>query len=286
MAHLVTGRQMTNHVGSDDVGAFNAGVIGNGVYILNGANASLVDANTVNISGGDLLVHGRHIRIDAAGEAVKLETGSQGMSRNDLVGVLYTRDVANDSIEAAQLHVVKGIPTEGNPVDPSYMAASIIEGDIEVFVPLYRIKLNGLTVSDPELLAYSFIPVSEINMENLGVADYPIAEGKTDRWYWRKWASGRAECGCVVWCDGLTTVTQWGNLYVTGNRTAGNYPFAFKEIPELVGDAQSNGIRDCIPAFTGAGSKTAPPQMYFMRPDYCSTEFGLYATLKAEGWWK
>lgn len=64
-------------------------------------------------------------------------------------------------------------------------------------------------------------------LDALGV-DYITEYGTSGEWWYRKWNSGRAECGIESKSFGSNTLTQWISLYSTYKEyTFGAYPFAF-----------------------------------------------------------
>lgn len=72
------------------------------------------------------------------------------------------------------------------------------------------------------------------NMDKLDVLgiDYIVQQGKTGEWWYRKWKSGRAECGIDNKKFGSATLQAWGNVYSTYiGFSFGAYPFAFKQPP-------------------------------------------------------
>lgn len=151
MPHLITGRDKVNHVTSANDGQIHARMYGSGRYALHDAACSMETANTARVTGGLLLMDGRFIEIDGAGEEVAIANGSQGQKRNDLVGVRYMVDA--DGYESATFEAIKGTPTDGTPEDPPYdNEASILRGDADVFWPLFRVPLDGLSVGTPESL--------------------------------------------------------------------------------------------------------------------------------------
>ena len=151
MPHLITGRDKVNHVTSANDGLIHARMYGSGRYALHDAACSMETANIARVTGGLLLMDGRFVEIDGAGEEVAIANGSQGQKRNDLVGVRYTVDA--DGYESATFEAIKGVPTDGVPEDPPYdKEASILRGDADVFWPLFRVKLDGLSVGTPESL--------------------------------------------------------------------------------------------------------------------------------------
>lgn len=145
---LVTGHTGTAHVSSADAGALNAGIVGTGRYVLATANrmaATMESANTITIATGDALFDGRHVRITST-ESATIDSGAQGMRRNDVVGILYQTD---GDVESATIAVYKGTPTSGTPTDPALPSGNILEGATTAFMPLYRVSLNGINASAP-----------------------------------------------------------------------------------------------------------------------------------------
>lgn len=148
---LITGHAGTAHISSADDGAYNAGTAGAGRYILQTANqlvATMADANTCTIATGDALFDGRHVRLTSP-ESVTIDSGTQGQQRHDIVGIAYT---ISGGMESAALSVIKGTPA-ASAVDPDLPTGNILEGASSAFMPLYRIPLDGISVSDPVLMA-------------------------------------------------------------------------------------------------------------------------------------
>ena len=88
---LITGQGSTAHIGSEDIGEYQAYTFGTGCYVLNGCECTVVDSNTVRIAKGMMLIEGRHVRVKGS-EDLKIQSGSTGLKRNDLIVVHYTRD--------------------------------------------------------------------------------------------------------------------------------------------------------------------------------------------------
>lgn len=143
---LITGKAGVPHVSSDDVGAFNANAFGDGVYRLNGCKASIVNANTVNISAGNILVQGRHVRISGDGVNVSVENGSSGVTRIDVIGLLYSRD--QNGVENVEAVAFKGVP--GSNPEPPSLSGSIIDGSSTAQVGLFRVTVSASGLSDLE----------------------------------------------------------------------------------------------------------------------------------------
>ena len=71
-------------------------------------------------------------------------------------------------------------------------------------------------------------------LDKLGV-DYIVEQGKSGEWWYRKWHSGRAECGIDNKNFGdVDHKSAWGGMYISSQRSFGNYPFAFASRPFTV----------------------------------------------------
>lgn len=154
--HLVTGYKGQAHVAAEDHGALYAGILGTGEAILNIGEkfkASSITANTVRIYDGELVMQGRHVRIERdAYQDVVIENGTQGMKRHDLIAVRYTKD-AYLGVENVEFVVLKGAETKEIPADPTPTTGDILsESCLLHEMPLYRVKLNGINVEAVELL--------------------------------------------------------------------------------------------------------------------------------------
>ena len=169
---LVTGVGRSDHVDSTDVRAFNAAVLGGGRYILKGCECTVVNSNTVRIEDGEMMLDGAHVRVKG-GEEVELQSGSIGLNRSDLIVVRYQRD--DEGYEDSPVTVIVGTPVEGSASDPSYVDGSILDDDVQVDIPIYRIPIAEMTVGEPELLidtqASLISKVTEVINDLSGKAD-------------------------------------------------------------------------------------------------------------------
>lgn len=146
---LVTGFRGTPHIDADDIASLTTGVVGPGDYVLNtrdGLRGTMSSANTFVLASGDLLMQGRHVTFPTPTSAT-VESGAQGMKRNDLAVCRYTK--ATNGVENAELKILKGTSTQNSPADPAYENGRIIEGSTIADMPLYRIPVTGITVGEP-----------------------------------------------------------------------------------------------------------------------------------------
>lgn len=202
---LVTGRWGETHVTSAQAGNFNAGIVGDGCYVMSGLDATMTNANTCHISPGFGSFNGRDFEVPAGGIDLTIDNGTQAQHRNDLVVVRYALEPSSQT-ESAELVVVKGAPAASEPADPAINEGSILDGDSPVDMPLWRIPLDGITVGDPVRLFKMVAPLAEAQPET----------GKDGRWRYRRWPDGTAE----LWLkaqESESQVAQRGgfNVYVS-----------------------------------------------------------------------
>lgn len=161
---LITGKGGTPHITSGDMGAMQAGVIGNGSYLLQGADGkfpavTMQDANHALIPVLNLVVEGRYARVTEA-ETATIENGVSGRNRNDLVCLKYTRNGQN--IETAAIAVLKGTPNTGTAADPTVPSGSIHSASGTVWIPIARIPISGITPGTPVMLIKQLPPMSKL----------------------------------------------------------------------------------------------------------------------------
>lgn len=163
-AHLITGYAGKEHITSADQGAYNAGTIGGGKYVLETGRMfeyEQINSNLIKIHAGDLVNQGRHIRIDVNDYVeCTIDNGLQGLKRNDLIVMRYSKNKDTD-IESAEVVVLKGTSGE-TAADPDYLTGDILNGDAEDDFLLYRVKLDGIEVESIEPLFDTMEPVKKM----------------------------------------------------------------------------------------------------------------------------
>lgn len=161
---LITGKGGTPHITSGDMGAMQAGIIGNGSYLLQGSDGTfptvtMQDANHALIPVLNLVVEGRYARVTEA-ETATIESGVSGQNRNDLVCLKYTRN--NQNIETAAIAVLKGKPNTGTAADPTVPSGSIHSASGTAWIPIARIPISGITPGTPVMLIKQLPPMSKL----------------------------------------------------------------------------------------------------------------------------
>lgn len=151
--HLITGFAGKEHITSADQGSFNAAVMGGGEFVLERGEqfrCQVISNNKVRIYDGDAMMQGRHIIIDRnTYEETTHDNGTQGYKRIDLIVLTYEKNAAS-SVESVKLEVIKGSPSESDPVVPEYTTGDILNsGAAKNQMPLYQIPFDGLSIGEP-----------------------------------------------------------------------------------------------------------------------------------------
>lgn len=162
--NLITGKAGAPHITSSDQGAMQAGLVGNGNYLLQGGDGkfpavTMQSANKALVPVLNLVIEGRYARVTAA-ETVTIESGVTGRNRNDLICVKYTRD--SNNIETIALAVLKGTATSGTAADPTVPSGSILNNSGTVWIPIARIPISGITAGTPVMLVKQLPPMSQL----------------------------------------------------------------------------------------------------------------------------
>lgn len=162
--NLITGKAGAPHITSSDQGAMQAGLVGNGNYLLQGGDGkfpavTMQSANKALVPVLNLVIEGRYARVTAA-ETVTIESGVTGQNRNDLICVKYTRD--SNNIETIALAVLKGTATSGTAADPKVPSGSILNNSGTVWIPIARIPISSITAGTPVMLVKQLPPMSQL----------------------------------------------------------------------------------------------------------------------------
>lgn len=162
MVELVTGHANKAHATAEQAAGLNAGILGLDDYVFDVHDKfelTVVSANKVTIGTGELVMQGRHVS-QGTPEDLIVTNGSQGQKRNDLIVCRYTK--GSQSVESAELVVVRGTPTTGTPTDPALNTTSPLDGGTTYDMPLYRIPLDGITIGTPVPLFNVLRPMSDV----------------------------------------------------------------------------------------------------------------------------
>ena len=148
--NIITGYRGEPHITSAQDRAGNKGSYGTASYVLNVGSkfaATVISANEIRISDG-ILSHQGCLAIIETGtyDSVSINNGAQGMNRIDRIVARYTKD-SETNVESVELAVIQGTATASTPVAPAYNQGTIATGSTPVDMPLYQVRLTGITVS-------------------------------------------------------------------------------------------------------------------------------------------
>ena len=154
--NIITGYRAEPHITAQQDRDVNIGIFGASAKILKGVGsemaATVVSANEVEIADGTLVAEGCTAEIQyGTTESMTIENGEQGMKRIDLIVARYTKD-AGTGVEDMQLAVVKGTSAASNPTAPAYNEGTIADGDSPVDFPIYRVNLDGISITSVDAL--------------------------------------------------------------------------------------------------------------------------------------
>lgn len=194
---IATAHKGKPHISAEMWAELNRGITGNESYVMEGGQkfkSELVSNNLLKIYDGSGMMQGRHVFIPVGqSDELTIENGNQGMKRIDLVVVRYTKN-ENTKIEDTETIVIKGTPSESNPVAPAHIEGDIRAGDMKADWPLYEVELDGISVVEVRPLFKVLMNMSKLTE---CLKDYIIEQGKqlipnTNRYnYYEKYASGK-----------------------------------------------------------------------------------------------
>lgn len=176
-----------------------------------------------------------------------------------------------------------------------------IKSYLAQFIPQLEWALNNIekvettaTASTSKSLQSYTVARSPSSQQSYAIArspssqqiDFPVEEGISGIWYYRKWNSGRAECWGTA--SILTNFTKgWANQYTCSTIDRQNYPFTFIERP-----VETVTIRGTICfgySEAGAGgmnSQTQTAQYCASRPTELTDNVTVYIDYHISGRWK
>lgn len=112
--------------------------------------------------------------------------------------------------------------------------------------------------------------------------DYVVESGKSGEWWYRKWKSGRAECGIDDKNFGNVAHTEaWYGMYVSAQLNFGAYPFAFASRPFATITFQSNTGTEhkSYISYVSSTSTTTSPKFLLVDPNSgtaTAAHFGIF----------
>jgi len=163
---IITGYTGKAHIFSEQDRDVNIGIVGEGSYVLQTGmqlEAEVSSNNEIKIRDGVLMHQGCAASIKKnTYDSLTIINGSQGMKRIDLIVARYERNQDNGA-ESIGLKVIQGTPAESNPAVPSHITGDIQSGDAVADMPMYKIIIDGLNITEVQKV-YSEAPnITELN---------------------------------------------------------------------------------------------------------------------------
>lgn len=110
---LMDGATGSKHISSEDWTVFNEATYGTSECVFDWGNRFKLTMSTANagtLATGAGLVDGKRVWIKSP-ESITVTSGSQGMKRNDIVGIQYETYTSNGAtLERPVVKVIKGTP--------------------------------------------------------------------------------------------------------------------------------------------------------------------------------
>ena len=198
---IITGYVGKAHVKAEQDRDINQGIIGPGSYVLKTGMqlaAEVSSNNEIKIRDGVLMHQGCAASIKKnTYDSLTIINGSQGMKRIDLIIARYEKD-QNNGTESLELKVIQGTPAEANAEVPSYTEGDIQAGDYVADMPLYKVIIDGLNITEVK-------KVFEIVGSNKDLVDRLKPVNITDQF------SVTVGANCPLSCI-LESVIQCGNV--------------------------------------------------------------------------
>ena len=217
---IITGFTGAKHVRSEQDRDINIGTFGEESYVLQTGMkmaAEVSSNNEIKIRDGVIMHQGCAASIKKnTYDSVTIVNGSQGMKRIDLIVARYQRN-QDDGKEFMRFVAIQGTPAESNPAVPSHITGDIQSGDAVADMPMYKIIIDGLNITEVQKV-YSEAPnITELNrkLPELVVASSSTISYTPDR-----------DCKVLVtyevcgWGFGGTT---W-QIEITGSASSGDSP--------------------------------------------------------------
>ena len=157
---IITGYTGKPHVTAEQDRDVNEGIFDTGSFVLKTGSqlaAELVSNNEIKVRDGVLVIQGcTAVTKKNTYDPVTIANGSQGMKRIDLIVARYNKN-EETKIEEVMLKVIQGTPNASTATVPTYKTGDIQSGDLVADMPLYKVTLDGLSVTSVDKM-FTVIP--------------------------------------------------------------------------------------------------------------------------------
>lgn len=184
------------HIYAEDDAAIFQSIAGSDGVFTNGqqCKATILSNNKIRIADGVLIVGGHFARIPYGEyEDCEIANGESGKKRNDIIVAVF-ETTGTGGIDKMHCTVKKGVAGT-TAVDPELTQDDIYNNGKIREMPLYRVKIEGLSIVAVEPMFDLKPDMSMINESLSDIKDYVIESGKVQiasRYnYYEKYASGK-----------------------------------------------------------------------------------------------
>lgn len=136
-------------------------IMGNDSYVCDVGQmfAATLNSNTsLTLADGEGVLQGVRFRIPYGSTVtLTIAAGTSGYKRIDLVVARYSKSAGEINFV-----VIKGTDATSSPATPAYTTGNVIEGATVVDFPLYKITLDGTTVSSVDKLFIQLQTMAEL----------------------------------------------------------------------------------------------------------------------------
>jgi hypothetical protein len=178
-----TASETPAHITADDDAYIYNAILGGQSGILSGLSCTKVNDNTVVLSDGGFSNQGYIVRIEKGDtESFTVDTGSQGVSRIDTIISEFSRNAAGE-FDTHQLKLIKGTPSV-SPTAPALTSQSIDGGGVLSQLPLYHIRIDGISITSITAAAQTVTQANEGAVTVFVQENEPSSAAVGDLWIW------------------------------------------------------------------------------------------------------
>lgn len=160
--YIVTGKTGEPHVTGADDAAFNAGVFGNGDFILSNTTfkATMTAPGQIKLDKAEIVMGGVHGRITGS-EVLTINSAAQGKKRIDTIVARYRME--SNGLESMEVAVVQGTPVDSDPVAPALNEGNIYAGAEIHEMALVNVLVETVNITKIDVVAKKAKTVGDID---------------------------------------------------------------------------------------------------------------------------
>ena len=202
------------HIFAEDDAAIFQSIAGeDGVFTLGQqCKATTLSNNKVRIADGVLIVGGHFARIPYGEyEDCEIANGESGKKRNDIIVAVF-ETTGTGGIDKMHCTVKKGVAGL-TAIDPELKQDDIYNNGKIRELPLYRVKIEGLSIVAVEQMFKLKSDMTTLNKSLSNIKDHIVESGKkkvgSRYYYYEKYASGKLVqwgVGSYSYTDGYGTI--------------------------------------------------------------------------------